>query len=302
MSEFFAISRLQGHAEIQDDSLRLLRLDGRMQLKAPAEMAFNAFLEIKELNSDNTPEECLYSGGVATEIKFGATDVELDWISSDLRADVSAKVVLVEGDPRGFAGALETRGPLEFAGFVVKRVGFAMAFGEEENYLAANARVKMGQSAEISGGVFFGRACSLDPITIAVISVSPYLLTAVNPEEIFGQPPFTGAFVYAEGTFPVFSMGCLFEVRITAGAGGWYFHEGPKFGGIIKAGVSGTVICVLTASGDVTLIGSRHDGHMTFVGMAHVEGCLGFWPFEICVDTDTHVKYVEGDEWDADEP
>ncbi len=306
LAQYFEVSRLQGHAEIQDESLRQLRLDGRFKLKVPEDMAFNAYLEIKELNSDNTPEDCLYEGGVATEVKFGATDVELDWISDGLRADVGTKITLVGDSPRGIAGSLQTSGPLEFAGFVVKQVGFALAFGENENYIAANARVKLGQSSEIAGGVFFGRACDMTPLVTAVVSVSPYLLGAVNPIEIFGQPPFTGAFVYGEGMFPVFSLGCLLEVRLIAGAGGWYFKEGPKFGGIIKAGVSGTVICVLSASGDITLIGSKQglglSSPMAFVGMAHVEGCFGIWPFEVCVDGSTSVKYVEGEGWDADEP
>ncbi len=303
LADYFAVSRLQGHAEIQDDSLREMRLDSRIQLKVPEDMAFNAFLEIKEQNSENTPEGCLPPpGSTGTEIKFGATDVELDWISDGLRANVGTKVNLVNGDPTGFAGSFETTGPLAFAGFVVKKIGFALAFGEEENYLAANARVKLGQSVEIAGGVFFGRSCSIDPLVIAVASVSPMLLNDINPNEIFGEPPFTGAFVYGEGTFPIVSVGCLFEVRLTAGAGGWYFIEGPKYGGIIKAGVSGTAICVLSVSGDITLIGAKHEHGMTFAGMAHVEGCFGFWPIEICVDANTTVKYTEGKEWDAEEP
>jgi hypothetical protein len=303
LSDSFAISRLQGHAEIEDDSLRELRLDSRVKLKVPDDMAFNAFLEIKEQNSENTPEACLPPNNQpATEIKFGATDVELDWISDGLRATVGTKINLVSGNPTGFAGSLETTGPLAFAGFVIKKIGFALAFGQQENYLAANARVKMGQSVEIAGGVFFGRACDLDPLIIAVASVSPFLLADVNPKNIFGEPPFTGGFVYGEGTFPVFSLGCLFEVRLTAGAGGWFFVEGPKFGGIIKAGISGTVICVLSVSGDITLIGAMREGGMTFAGLAHVEGCFGIWPLEFCVDADTSVQYTEGKDWDADEP
>jgi hypothetical protein len=84
------------------------------------------------------------------------------------------------------------------------------------------------------------------------------------------------------------------------------FRRWTEIRGILKAGISGTVICVLSASGDITMIGSKQglglSSPMAFVGMAHVEGCLGFWPFEICVDGSTSVKYIEGDGWDADEP
>src|SRR5205085_2769298 len=151
------------------------------------------------LNSANTPEGCLApNDDVTTEVKFGATDVELDWISDGLRADVKTKINLVGGITHGFAGSLQTRGPLEFAGFVIKQIGFGMAFGQFENYIAANARVKLGQSSEIAGGLFFGRACDIEPLTIAVMSVSPFLLNDVNPKNIFGEPPYTGGFVYGE--------------------------------------------------------------------------------------------------------
>jgi hypothetical protein len=161
LAKFFEVSRIQGHAEIQDESLRQLRLDGRFKLKVPEDMAFNAYLEIKELNSENTPEECLYEGGVATEVKFGATDVELEWISDGLRADVGTKITLVDGSARGIAGSLQTTGPLGVRRVVVKQVGFALAFGEEENYIAANVRVKMGQSSEIAGGISSARPAIL---------------------------------------------------------------------------------------------------------------------------------------------
>jgi hypothetical protein len=163
--------------------------------------------------------------------------------------------------------------------------------------------VQIGQSVQIAGGVFFGRACDIKPIAIAVTAVSPMLLSEINPESIFGSPPFTGAFVYGEGTFPIWSVGCLFEVRVTLGAGGWYFVEGPKYGGLIKAGVGGTVVCILSASGEITMIGSKvGSGPMHFTGLAHVEGCFGPCPFCICVDTETAVGYTEGKEWDAKEP
>jgi hypothetical protein len=133
-----------------------------------------------------------------------------------------------------------------------------------------------------------------------VTAVSPFLLTDVNPYSIFGEPPYTGAFVYGEGRFPIWSYGCIFEVRVTVGGGGWYFKEGPKWGGIIKAGIGGTVICVLSADGTMTLIAANNGQGMTYTGLAHVEGCFGWCPFCICVDADTSVQYT-GD-WSAEEP
>jgi len=304
IGQYLGAGQISGHAVINDDSLRLLRIDAKFQLKIPDEFELHAFLEIKELDSENTAPGCLPASGKATEVTIGAIDVDLDWISPELRCDIQVKFTLEDGKPIGIGGAIELRGKLDFGGFTVKQLGLAASFGKLENYVAANCRVKIGTSVEIAGGVFFGRACSIDPIALAVAAVSPTLLVEVNPVTIFGEPPYTGAFVYGEGTFPIWSYGCLFEVRLTLGAGGWYFVEGPRYGGIIKAGVGGTVICVLSASGSMTLIGSKKPEGMVFVGLAHVEGCLGPCPFCICVDAETDVKYVEGggDEWSAKEP
>ncbi|HMJ88786.1 MAG TPA: hypothetical protein VK530_03160, partial [Candidatus Acidoferrum sp.] len=305
LKDYMGSGQISGHAIINDDSLRYLRVDGTFEWKVPDKMTFSAFLEIKEIDSENTAPGCTYAGGTATEVKLGANDVDLDWISEGLRVDVEVQFVIGnDGTPRGIGGAFQTRGDLKFGGFVVKQIGFAVAFGENDNYIAANVRAAFGDSVEIAGGVYFGRSCVLTPLRTAVAAVSPTLLEEIDPEELFGSPPYTGAFVYAEGTFPIWSVGCLFEVRVTVGAGAWYFVEGPRYGGLIKAGVGGTIICVLSASGDITLIGSKKPEGMVFVGVAHVEGCFGPCPFCICVDTSTAVKYVEGQKggWDAKDP
>jgi hypothetical protein len=304
VGDYLGAGKVTGHAVINEDSLRFLRLDAKFRFKIPEELSFHGFMEIREIDSENTVEGCVYAGGTATEVKIGAIDVPLDWISPDLRCDVQGQFVIGNDNTlRGLGGAFQTRGALDFGGFTVKQIGFAIAFGEQENYFAANARVKMGQSVEIAGGAFFGRACSIDPIATAVMAVSPFLLMDVNPYSIFGEPPYTGAFVYGEGRFPVWSFGCLFEVRVTVGGGGWYFKEGPKWGGIIKGGIGGTVLCVLSADGTMTLIAANNGKGMTYTGLAHVEGCFGFCPFCICVDADTTVQYGgKSGDWEAEEP
>lgn len=301
VADYLGAGKIQGHAEINGDALRQLRIDAEFRFKIPEEMIFKGFLEIKELNAETSVEGCAPETGSATQVTIGAIDIPLQWISPGLRADVTAQFVIDDsGLPLGVGGSFAMRGEIDFGGFTVKQIGFAVAFGAFENYFAANARVKMGSSIEIAGGAFFGRACSIQPITIAVAAVSPTMLADVNPSSIFGDPPFTGAFVYGEGRFPIWSYGCLFEVRLTLGGGGWYFKEGPRWGGIIKAGIGGTVICVLSADGTMTLIAANNGKGMTYTGLAHVEGCLGWCPFCICVDADTAVQY-SGD-WEAEEP
>src|SRR6185436_9821354 len=136
LSDYMGAGKISGHAVINDDALRYLRVDGHFEWKVPEKMEFNAFLEIKEIDSENTAPGCTYKGGTATEVTIGATDVDLDWISSGLRADVEATFVIGNnGTPRGLGGKIQTRGDIKFGGFVVKQIGFAVAFGENNNYL-----------------------------------------------------------------------------------------------------------------------------------------------------------------------
>jgi hypothetical protein len=284
---------------INEDSLRLLRIDGAFSFKVPEEIKFKAYVEIKELDSENSFEGCTYEGGTATEVRLGATDVPLKWLSPGLKASIGVGWVIgADSTARGVSGMFDMTGKLKFGGFTLKKAGFALAFGEQENYLAANCRAQVGKSLEIAAGIFFGRACSYDPLKVSIGAVSPFLVKELKPEELFGAPPFTGGFVFAEGTFPVWSFGCLMEIRMTVGGGGWYFVEGPRYGGIAKVGAQGTVLCILNGGFDGTVIGSQisPDEGMVYVGSIRGKVSIGWCDF--CIEEEDEAiwkKVGDGD-------
>jgi hypothetical protein len=289
VSDVMGAGKINGHALINGDSLKELRIDGHFQFKVPDDMELDAFLLIKELNSDGSAG-CSSGNAPATEVTVGADHVPLGWASPGLTANVEAKFTF-DGTapfPVNLGGQLELNGELDFEAFQLHDLAAAMAFGKYENYLALKGGVRF-DGYDFSGAIFFGRTCSLDPLKL----IDPDVASVV------GTPPFTGAYVYAQGWLPVSEMvlgvppSCLFEISAGVGAGAFYFAEGPTYGGKMFLGVSGSLLCIVSIEGDVTLVGvAKGSGDVALLGHGHFEADLGPCPFCISLSKSVTVKYV----------
>ncbi len=288
-SDAIGAGKLSGHALIDGDSLQELRIDGHFQFKVPDDMELDAFLLIKELNSDGSGSGCSSSHAPFTEVTIGATHVPLKFISSDMTADLEAKFTF-DGSvpfPVNLGGQVALNGELDFEAFQLHDLAAAMAFGKYENYIALKGGVKF-NGYDFSGAVFFGRTCSLDPLTL------------IDPDvaNVLGDPPFTGAYCYAQGWLPVSELvlgvpaSCLFEISAGVGAGAFYFAEGPTYGGKMFLGVSGELLCIVSIEGDITMIGVKHGDDLQFDGKGHFEADVGPCPFCISISKSVDVSYT----------
>jgi hypothetical protein len=299
---FMAAGKINGYAHINGDALRELRLDGHFQLKAPDNLELDAYLRIRELDSQGT-DGCSPASGSATEVTLGADNVNLNWISPDLRASVGTKFTFrlpdpaVAGDPfelLGWAGRFEINGPLDFEAFSVEYLGAAIAFGELENYFSAAAEVTF-ENIRASGGLYFGRACDLTPIQLFDPQVA----------ELLGSPPFTGAYGYFEGWIPVSEVllgipaTCMFRIDAGVGMGLGYFSEGPMFVGRMFQGVSGEALCCVGIRGDINLIGVKRGDDFMFSGSGRLKGKVGPCPFCVRFNKRVTITY-ENRKWDVD--
>ena len=267
--------KINGHAIIDGDSLKLLRIDAHFEWKAAGTMEFDAYLQIKELTSDGT-SGCYSSNSPATEVTIGAKKVDFGWISDGLKANIETKFTF-DGTglfPVNFAGSVELIGELDYEAFQLHDLAAALAFGKYENYLALRGGIKF-DGYDFSGGIFFGRTCSLDPIKLLDPDVA----------DMLGTPPFTGIYCYGQGWIPVsedvlgIPASCLFEISAGVGAGAFYFEEGPTYGGKMFLGVQGEVLCLVSIEGDITMIGVKHGDDLQFKGIGHFEADIGPCPF-----------------------
>ncbi|HTI69431.1 MAG TPA: hypothetical protein VMF06_05670, partial [Candidatus Limnocylindria bacterium] len=188
-----AAGRMDGYAHIVGDSLNELRIDIHAKLKVPDEMTLDAYLRIRELNSKNTPAGCLPNGKDATEVTIGAKDVNLNWIVSDMKANVEAKFTFANAPvvPVGMSAGFELTGPLDFQTFTINSLGAMMGFGLTENFFSGECEVEF-NGYKGKGGIFFGKTCSLDPF-----------FWDKDVASVLGTPPFTGAYCYGEIWVPI---------------------------------------------------------------------------------------------------
>ncbi len=297
VNDVLGAGKVNGYAHIQGDSLKLLRLDLYAQLKVPSEMEFNAFLQIKELDSDGTPAACLPKSGKATEVTFGATDVEIDWISPGMRATATGKFTFDSGVTPpilvNLGGGLELTGELSFETLKIKYLGASMGFGLLENYFSCAARIAVNKY-EGMGGLFFGKTCTLDPF-----------FWDKDVQGLLGTPPFTGAYMYAEVWIPIseallgIPASCFFEVSAGVGAGAGFFVEGPTFIGKMLLGAHGSVLCLVSVGGEVKLVGVKNADGLRLKGTGTLTGEIGPCPFCISFDKSLGLEYMNGN-WDVD--
>jgi hypothetical protein len=293
VSDVIGAGKIDGHALIDGDSLKELRIDGHFKFKVPDDMELDAFLLIKELGSDGS-SGCSSSNAPFTEVTIGADHVPLGWISSDLKANVEAKFTF-DGTsvfPVNLAGQLELIGDLDFEAFTLHDLAAALAFGKYENYIALKGGVRF-NGYDFSGAIFFGRTCTLDPIKL------------IDPDvaKVIGDPPFTGGYCYAQGWLPVSELvlgipaSCIFEISAGVGAGAFYFAEGPTYGGKMFLGVSGELLCIVSIEGDISMIGVKHGSDLKFSGHGHFEADIGPCPFCISISKSVDILYIPPANW-----
>jgi hypothetical protein len=298
IDEVMGAGKLNGYAQFNGDALRRLHIDLYLQLKVPDELEFYGYLTIEQVDSEGD-DTCSPGtpGGAVTEVTAGAIDVPADWISPDLRLSIEGKFNF-ESDPvfrlLGMGGSFElTSGQVNFETFKITDMGAALMFGASENYLAAKLGLAF-NSYEAFGGVFFGRTCSIDPLTLVDEDV----------EKVIGlpDPTFTGAYVYGECHIPVSEAAlgipatCFFRISAGVGAGAFYFVEGNTLGGKILASASGEALCVVSVKGEVTMIGAVSNGELSFRGKGRISGKAGPCPLCIKFGKSATITY-QGGSW-----
>jgi hypothetical protein len=164
-----ASAKIRGAPTFNGDSLRKIHLDAKVQINIPDQMEFDAFMEIKELDSQSVPVDCVLAGAPAAEVTLGANNVNLDWVGlPSLTLSADAKWTLQANKVMGLGGSLDIKGTMGFHGFSLNEIGVDLAFGATENYFAGKAAGTipiLGIPVDAQAGLFVGKACSMDPLT-----------------------------------------------------------------------------------------------------------------------------------------
>ena len=300
-------ARVTGHGEIVEDALRELSLRAKIELGLPEDdpLRFDGYVRYQQLNSAG-PGGCPGPGSPvsasAVEVTLGAQDVDLEWISGGIRADVEGQVGFLVDPlpiPISIGGMFRmSEGSLSFASAEVSdvagtlKVGMAPAGGGGvtlgENYLGLMGSVSLSASS-LTGGVFVGRSCDLEPLRL------------LNPQlgDLLGGGGFAGGYVFGSGRIPIVDFGCALNLSAGVGAGAFFSVPGPTWGGILQASARGEALCIFSVKGEINMIGLKRGDQFRFSGQGRVSGKIGACPF--CKRFGRTVRAtLEGGSWDVD--
>lgn len=291
-------AEIKGTAKTVGESLNYLKLDAKADLDLGKDkLNLNAFFLYETYKAKGTGSCSLSTlGGNSTEavkVEFGTIGMPVKGFGEKLKLTIKAKIdfkvdpVTMELEPIGMGGLLQrTDGRIKFSSFSVENFGAALSFGALENYFAAQVAFKI-SAASVAGGIFVGKTCSLDPIKLVDADVV----------QLIGQPPFTGLYIYGEGSMSIYNAGCMFNITAGAGLGGFYFAEGPTYGGKVKAMVSGQALCLAKFSGKLTGYGVQRADKFSLKGIGELGAEIG--PCPVCIKPKLLLQGTYVDEkWD----
>ncbi|MBN8247790.1 MAG: hypothetical protein J0L84_10145, partial [Verrucomicrobia bacterium] len=306
-----------GRAHIRNDRLTLLRLDNEAIVNLPTPVPavqvpvrFTGYYEFRELTSDGSLGCADGIPGRLSEILLGASAGPASMFGGGSTLSVDAKFTQSsEGGLLGLAGGLtlESQGPsMQIAGLDEFAATLSISPGLGESYLSAYASgrwtfpspVGLPVPVEMSGGAFFGRACTLDPLSWDPLAGE--VLNGLGG----GDHVFTGAYLFGEAVIPYASAGCVLNASL--GAGARIFVNDPEFdfqnvmvGGRLDGRVSGEFLCLAKLRGEAFLAGGhtgQPDGFF-YSGGAELEGRLGICPICVSIGGGVQTSYAQGGGW-----
>ncbi len=259
---------IEGYAQINDESLRVLNINGKFEFNVPDALTVQAHLRIQEYDANTPPSGCRPAGVAAAVVQIDAR-AECEWIgAAGTVVEVGAKFSLQDGKPIGFDGYFGLEGDIRLGPIVVTQArlmagfgGFRGLDGAVNHWAYVGAKVRGRFNAYEAGvGLFFGRTCDAAVIRMIDPDVATVLEKAVGRD----SGPMTGVYFYGEAWIPINEVfgipsTCLFTVRATAGAGFFAFiHDNgaATIGCKQKYGADGRLLCIFGISGEMRIIGA----------------------------------------------
>jgi hypothetical protein len=278
-------AKIRGAPTFDGDSLRKIHLDAAVKMNLPDEMDFNAYMDIKELDSQTVPIDCVPAGAPAAEVTLGAKDIPLSWAGvspsgTPLTLTVEARWTLQSGSVLGIGGLFDIKGEAGFEGCSVKEIGATLSIGQVENYFGAKAAGSvniLGIPVDVQAGLFAGHACTLDPLKFIDPEADQVLNNAVS---------FSGVYIEFEGGISlseILGLGnsCFIDVEASETTA-LYWEGGPRFGtfgGRQKMAVDVSLLCIVSGHVDWATFIQLTSGQLTLGASADVCGSIGPCPF-----------------------
>ncbi len=289
LQKTLATAKLRGQPTFNGDTLEMIHLDAAFEIKMPDAMRYNAFIEIKSMDSQSGALACSQGGDSAVEIILGANKVPLDWPGvkkTGITLTANARWTMDHGTVTGVGGLMELEGKADFEGFSLRKLGATFAVGNNDNYYAGAASVVIFIGPiplNLNAGIFGGQSCSLDPI-LFVDTNAPAIIGNISGFSGF-YTKFGGGISLSDLLFGHSSCFLNADARVAFVN---YYLGGPSaanFGHWERRDIDFSLLCLVSGSfsqslsGQVTQDASGYHLELTGSGDACAE--VGIDPFSV---------------------
>jgi hypothetical protein len=197
------------------------------------------------------------------EMEFKGKDVEFDFKIKKAKAKEVLVILYVNTPPEitGMTGSV-TLADVDLGKVKFKELMAEFGAGKNEPFFYFGGQGNGSFSGyTASGALLVGKTRDKKP------------LERIDPDvaSMLPIPTLTGLYARLDTSFPIVSASCVFEVGVQAGVGTWVFLEGPTFGGRIRGAVYGTLLCLVSGRGDITLLGNITANGLSLSGLMESE-------------------------------
>lgn len=155
---------IEGYAQINDESLRVLDINGNFEFNVPDALKVQAHLRIEEVDA-NTPSGCRSAAGSTVAVVTVNARAEWDWISAaGTIVEVGTQFSLINGSLMGLDGYFAFSGDVSVGpvfGAGVPPCGWiwhGWSGGESEGVgLSGRQGIGLYGGYEAAAGIFFGK-------------------------------------------------------------------------------------------------------------------------------------------------
>ncbi len=273
-------AKIDGYAIVSQDEVERFHLEAEFKWDdKPDPTIFHGGFDFARWRPVNgRASECCPSGNNLIDVSIFTRHVPAKIMGGQVKIrEALLGFTLNEAIPYGIFGHVYCEGAFKTESATLEdlgaEVGLAWGTGSGddpvlENYFGAKCRARF-SGFKTNASFFLGLSCNPDVIK----RLDPDYLTYLGSN----IQKFCGFYARASVRVPIYNLSCMLRLGVGADFGIWYFADSPSvYGGLLGGSIDGTLVCLLSGKGALTLGGSKTGDQFVFGGSGWAACGIGF--------------------------
>jgi len=275
-----AAAKIDGYAIVSQDEVERLHLEAEFRWDdKPDPTIFHGGFDFARWRSENgRASECCPEGNNLIDVSIFTRHVPAKIMGGQVKIrEALLGFTLNEAIPYGIFGHVYCEGAFKTESATLEdlgaEVGLAWGTGSGddtvlENYFGAKCRARF-SGFKTNASFFLGLSCNMDVIERLDPDYKTYLGSDIQK--------FCGFYTRASVRVPIYNISCMLRLGVGADFGVWYSADSPSiYGGLLGGSIDGTLVCLLSGKGALTLGGSKTGEQFVFGGSGWAACGIGF--------------------------